>query len=107
MKVVVRCIYYKPVTPSCDVIDLDDSTWREFLYAKPDRRKEIALKLLGKENRDTDVIELAWIPLDEHISVKIKKRIRQKPNPPRPKHTKEEIERCRQEVIEEIKEIKK
>lgn len=34
MKVVVRCIYYKPVTPSCDIIDMDDNTWREFLLAE-------------------------------------------------------------------------
>lgn len=25
MKVVVRCIYFKPVTPSIDIIDMDDA----------------------------------------------------------------------------------
>ena len=75
MKVVVRCIYHKPVTPSCDVIEMDDATWREFLNAQPDRRKEIALKLLGKEEMNSYVRELAWIPLDEHINVMIKKKI--------------------------------
>lgn len=64
MKVVVRCIYYKPVTPSCDIIDLDDSTWREFLLADNPKRIEIALKLLHKEEMESYVRELAWIPLD-------------------------------------------
>lgn len=106
MRVVVRCIYYKPVTPSCDIIEMDDTTWREFLYAKPERRKEIALKLLGKENRDTDVRELAWIPLDEHITVKIKKRTRCNPEPEKqPQPTKEEIDQYRQAVIEEVKHL--
>ena len=64
MKVVVRCIYYKPVTPSCDIIDMDDNTWREFLLADKRKRIEIALKLLQKEKMGTYVRELAWIPLD-------------------------------------------
>ena len=77
MKVVVRCVYYKPVTPSCDIIEMDDETWGEFLYAIPDRRKEIALKLLGKEDMNSYVRELAWIPLDERVNVTIKKKIEQ------------------------------
>ena len=64
MKLVVRCIYYKPVTPSCDIIDMDDNTWREFLLADKRKRIEIALKLLQKEKMGTYVRELAWIPLD-------------------------------------------
>lgn len=74
MKVVVRCIYYKAVTPSCDIIDMDNETWREFLYAKDRRRIEIAMKLLGEEEMETYVRELAWIPIDENIHVTIKKR---------------------------------
>ncbi len=103
MKVVVRCIYYKPVTPSCDIVEMDWNTWREFLYAKEDRRIEIVLKLLGHEYMEGNVRELAWIPLDEHISVKIKKRIRKKSEPElekKPKPTKEEIEKYRQAVID-------
>ena len=64
MKVVVRCIYYKPVTPSCDIIDMDDNTWREFLLADKRKRIEVALKLLNKEDMESYVSELAWIPLD-------------------------------------------
>lgn len=69
MKVVVRCIYYEPVTPSCDIIEMDDEIWREFLYAKDRRRIEIALKLLGKEEMETYVRELAWIPFDGQIKI--------------------------------------
>lgn len=104
MKIVARCIYYKPVTPSCDIVEMDGDTWGEFLYAKEDRRIEIVLKLLGHEYMEGCVRELAWIPIDEHIQVTIKKNVRQK-REPRPKHSKEEIEQCRQEVIEEIKKV--
>ncbi len=76
MKVVVRCIYYKPVTPSCDLIEMDGATWKEFLCADGRKRIEIALKLLGKENMDTHVKELAWIPVDENIEVTIKKEVK-------------------------------
>ncbi len=29
---------------------MDDATWRELLYPKEERRMEIALRLLGREN---------------------------------------------------------
>ena len=69
MKVVVRSIYYKPVTPSCDIIDMDDDTWREFLRADKRQRIEIALKLLHNEEMESYVSELAWIPLDGQTKV--------------------------------------
>ena len=69
MKVVVRCIYYKAVTPSCDIIDMDFETWRKFLYAKDRERIEIALKLIGREDMESYVRELAWIPLDDQTKV--------------------------------------
>ena len=107
MKVVIRCIYYKAVTPSCDIVEMDDDTWKEFLYAKPDRRKEIALKLLGKENMDTNVRELAWIPVDEHIEVTIKKRRRSRAANPTYKQsfTQEQIDTFRKEYQEECMKI--
>ncbi len=69
MKIVVRCIYYKPVTPSCDIIDMDSETWRNFLYAKDRERIEIALKQIGHEEMVSYVRELAWIPLDGQTKV--------------------------------------
>ena len=73
MKVVARCIYYKPVTPSCDIVEMDEETWRAFLYAKNKRRLEIILKLTGKEYMEGYVRELAWIPLDENMKLSVKK----------------------------------
>ena len=49
MRIALRCIYYKAVTPSCDIVDMDDATWKEFLHTGGNKRKEIALKLLDKE----------------------------------------------------------
>ena len=34
MRLVVRCIYYMTVTPSCDVIELDHETWIKFLHSE-------------------------------------------------------------------------
>lgn len=75
MKIVARCLYYKAVTPSCDIVEMDAVTWREFLSAKNDRRIEIVLKLTGCENMEGEVRELAWIPLDENMDLTIKKEL--------------------------------
>lgn len=64
MKVAIRCIYYKPVTPSCDIIDMDYETWMDFLHSDMSKRKEIALRLLGR-NPMLSVREIAWIPLND------------------------------------------
>lgn len=32
MRLAVRKIYYKAVTPSCDIIDLDFDTWMKFFH---------------------------------------------------------------------------
>ncbi len=105
MKVVVRCIYYKPVTPSCDIVEMDWNTWREFLYAKEDRRIEIVLKLLGHEYMEGNVRQLAWIPLDEHIRVTIKKNVPHKKPAQKPIFTQEQIETFRKKYQEECSKI--
>lgn len=70
MKIVVRCIYRKPVNPSCDIIDMDDVTWKEFFHIVR-RRKEIVLRLLDREDLSNDIKEIAWIPLDNQDKVGI------------------------------------
>lgn len=70
MKVVVRCIYYKAVTPSCDIIDMDTETWRAFLHSGGNKRKEIALTLLNKQSMRDYIKEIAWIPLDGQNKLK-------------------------------------
>lgn len=64
MKVAVRCIYYKAVTPSCDIIDMDYDTWIEFFNADLTKRKAMVLQMLNSPYRTQgNVKEIAWIPL--------------------------------------------
>lgn len=64
--VAIRLIYWKAVTPSCDIVQMDEETWDKFRFAEnKEDRLEIVLKLLHKEGMlDVyDVREIAWIPL--------------------------------------------
>ena len=62
MKVAIRCIYHKAVTPSCDIVYMDRETWNRFRFGN---RKQIALELLGKQDMSSYIKEIAWIPLDD------------------------------------------
>jgi hypothetical protein len=70
MRIALRCIYYKAVTPSCDIVDMDDATWKVFLHTGGNKRKEIALKLLDKEWLMSYVKEVVWIPLEGQDKLK-------------------------------------
>ena len=70
MRIALRCIYYKAVTPSCDIVDMDDATWEEFLHTGGNKRKEIVLKLLDKEWLMSYVKEVVWIPLEGQDKLK-------------------------------------
>lgn len=61
MKVAIRCIYHKAVTPSCDIVYMDKETWDCFRFGN---RKQIALELLGKQDMGEYIKEVVWIPLD-------------------------------------------
>ena len=61
--VAIRLIYYMPVTPSCDIVQMDKETWDKFRFGDKYERMEIALKLVGQEDMDGKVREVAWIPL--------------------------------------------
>ena len=63
MKVAIRCIYNKAVTPSCDIVYMDKETWDRFRFEVRNRRK-IALELLGKLHMESYIKEIVWIPLD-------------------------------------------
>ena len=71
MQVAVRCIYYMAVTPSCDVINMNEETWHRFRLADTHERKQIVLELLGKEDMSHKIKEIAWIPLDGQNMLKI------------------------------------
>lgn len=70
MKLAVRFRYYKPVTPSMQIVDLTNEQWREFLLLEDaKKRHDYMIKLLGKEYLDTK--ELWWIPLDDQDKLTI------------------------------------
>lgn len=64
MRIAVRLIYYKAVTPSMDIFDLDDETWTHFLYGSNRKRIETICSLKGSDHMTTHVRECAWIPLE-------------------------------------------
>ena len=64
MRLAVRKIYYKAVTPSGEVIGLDYDTGRKFLHGDNETRKEIVCKVTGKEDMIGHTREIAWFPLE-------------------------------------------
>lgn len=64
MRVALRCIYYKAVAPSMDIVEMPSETWTAFLHGDNLKRIEIAAKLLNREYLYESVREIAWIPLD-------------------------------------------
>lgn len=112
MRLVVRCIYYMPVTPSCDVIELDHETWIKFLHSESMiYRINMVLKHLNREYMSGKVRELAWIPLDDNMEF-IKHDITKttedstKPIEEQPEKkviiTKEQIEQYKSELRKEL-----
>lgn len=75
MIIIVRCIYYMPVAPSCDILCLNDDEWMKFLWAKPQERKQILLPLLYKMwGHARDVKDVLWIPYDGQDKITIVER---------------------------------
>ena len=71
MKIAVRCIYYKAVTPSCDIIELPYDQWMTFLHGDASKRKEIVCSVLEKDYMLSSIREVAWIPLDGQDKIKV------------------------------------
>ena len=71
MTIIVRCIFHKAVTPTCDILCLDKEEWRKFLYADPKERLLMALKKLNKVHLLGAVREMVWIPYDYKDKIKI------------------------------------
>lgn len=100
MKLAIRFRFYKPVTPSCQIVELTDEQWREFFLSEDTtKRRDYMIKLLGKEY--LDIKELWWIPLDDNMELKIhrKKKLHK---PPIVNPTKEQIEQFRQRYQAEV-----
>lgn len=79
MKVAIRFIYYKAVTPSMYITELKGEDWSSFLYGDNDERREIACRVLNMESIRSAIREVSWIPLEgqdlliesKHSDVKI------------------------------------
>ena len=69
-RLVVRFIYRNPATPSCDVIELDQEQWNEFMRSQSmTNRINMLLELMDKEYMAEMIRELAWIPLDDNMDL--------------------------------------
>ena len=69
-RLVVRFIYRMSATPSCDIIEMDYDTWKQFLNLESmTSRINMVLKILDREYMAETVRELAWIPLDDNMEL--------------------------------------
>lgn len=62
MKVAIRCIFSRPITPNFLIIDLAKEAWRKFLEGDTKTRIEIVKPYLPREH--PPIREVSWIPLD-------------------------------------------
>ena len=69
--VVLRLRYRKPVSPSCDIVEMSWPVWREFLFASHKDRLKIALKILNKQYFVEYIEELTWISLDYQNKIQV------------------------------------
>lgn len=75
MKIIVRCIYYMAVTPSCDILCLGNDEWQRLLWSTPQERKQILLPMLYRKwGHARDVREVLWIPYDGQDKITIVER---------------------------------
>ena len=63
MKIVIRCLYYRPITPNFLIIELQEEQWRKFLWGDRQTRIEIIKPFLSKPH--PPIREVAWIPLKD------------------------------------------
>lgn len=61
MKIAVRCLYYRPVTPNFLIVDLQNEQWSNFLWGDKQTRIEIIKPFLSKAH--PPIREVAWIPI--------------------------------------------
>ena len=61
MKVALRCLYHKPVTPNFLIVDLPDEIWPKFNWADKYERIRIIQPFIRKPY--PSIREIAWIPL--------------------------------------------
>ena len=65
MKVLLRGILYKAISPPYCIVDMEHDVWLEFLNGDNNKRKEIAFKLVNRSGWSNSYVrEIAWVPLD-------------------------------------------
>jgi len=69
--VVLRLRYRKPVSPSCDIVEMSWDVWREFLRSSHKDRLKIALRILNRPFFAEYIEELLWIPLGKQNKLQI------------------------------------
>lgn len=69
--VALRLRYRKPVSPSCDIVEMSWDVWREFLCSSHKDRLKIALRILTRPYFVEYIEELLWIPLDNQNKLQI------------------------------------
>jgi len=69
--VALRLRYRKPVSPSCDIVEMSWDVWREFLCSSHKDRLKIALRILNRPYFVEYIEELLWIPLDNQNKLQI------------------------------------
>lgn len=62
MKIAVRCLYARPVTPNFLIVNLVEKEWSRFLWGDIKTRIDIVRPYLPS-NCPT-IREISWIPLD-------------------------------------------
>ena len=69
--VALRLRYRKPVSPSCDIVEMSWDVWREFLRSCHKDRLKIALRVINRPHFVEYIEELLWIPLDNQNKLQI------------------------------------
>ena len=62
MKIAVKCIYYRPITPNFLIVDFQKEQWSKFLWGDRQTRIKMILPFLPKYH--PSIREISWIPLD-------------------------------------------
>lgn len=62
MKIAVRCIYTRPVTPNFLIVNLVEKEWTRFLWGNIQTRIDIVRPYLPSDC--PAIKEISWIPLD-------------------------------------------
>lgn len=75
MTIIVRCLFYKAITPTCDIVHLEDGEWSKFLWSTPQERRTMILPKIYKQWKYRkglpSVREVVWIPYEGQDRVAI------------------------------------